>query len=184
MVNSLEHLNFYFKTLHKQNGSWNTTKGLTTKLRSRSGFTGKGPNKELYQFAVSANWVLPMQKVSPSVLFKGYYVLAKHAYTSVFLEQWEALDVETTFQPRFGVAGMKYGLLSLVVCFCSSRISALKSLIVDYHACIWVFLTHQVLQIVLWNWNHVPPPVLPNSPGGAFISRTSFIIKGEEVEGF
>jgi hypothetical protein len=77
-----------------------------------------------------------MQEISPSVLFKGYYVLAKHAYTSVFLEQSESLDVETFFQPRFCVAEMKYGLVSLVVCFCSSRISALKSLIVDYLPCI------------------------------------------------
>jgi len=52
-----------------------------------------------------------MQKVSPSVLLKGFYI-------SVFLEQWEALDVESFFQPRFGVAGMKYRLVSLVVCFC------------------------------------------------------------------
>jgi hypothetical protein len=135
MVNSLDYSDFKFKTLHKENGSWNTTKGLTSKVRSHSGFTVKGPNKELRNFAVGANLSSSYAK-SPSVLFKGYYLLANVLTQVFFLQQWEALDVETFFQPRFGVAGMKYGLVSLVVCFCSSRIWALKSLIVDYLACI------------------------------------------------
>ncbi len=52
MVNSLDYSNFKFKTLHKENGSWNTTKGLTSKVRSHS---EKGPNKELHKLAVGAN---------------------------------------------------------------------------------------------------------------------------------
>jgi hypothetical protein len=55
MVNSLVYSNFKFKTLHKENGCWNTTKGLTSKVRSHSGSTVEGPNKELHKFAVSAN---------------------------------------------------------------------------------------------------------------------------------
>jgi hypothetical protein len=56
MLNSLHYSNFKFKTLHKENGSWNTTKGLTSKVRSHSGFTVKGPDKELHNFAVGANF--------------------------------------------------------------------------------------------------------------------------------
>jgi hypothetical protein len=63
-----------------------------------------------------------MQKVSPSVLFKGYYVLANMLTQMFSWSNEEVLDVESFFQPRFGVAGMKYGLVSLVVCFCCSRI--------------------------------------------------------------
>jgi hypothetical protein len=55
MVNSLNYSNFKLKTLPKENGSWNTTKGLTSKVRSHSGFTVKGPNKELHKLAVSVN---------------------------------------------------------------------------------------------------------------------------------
>jgi hypothetical protein len=55
MVNSLDYSNFKFKTLHKENGSWNTTKGLTSKVCSHSGFTVKGPNKEKHKLAVGAN---------------------------------------------------------------------------------------------------------------------------------
>jgi hypothetical protein len=55
MVNSLHYSNFKFKTLHKQNGTWNTTKSHTSTVRSRSGFTVKGPNKELHNFVVGAN---------------------------------------------------------------------------------------------------------------------------------
>ncbi len=55
MVNSLDYSNFKFKTLHKENGSWNTTKGLNSKVRSHSGFTVEGPNNELHKLAVGAN---------------------------------------------------------------------------------------------------------------------------------
>jgi hypothetical protein len=79
--------------------------------------------------------VLHMQKVSPSVLFKGYYVLAKRAYTSIFLEQWEALDVESFFQPRFGVAGMKYG------CFIGCVLLLFKNLTTKITYC-WLPCLH------------------------------------------
>jgi hypothetical protein len=55
MVNSLDYSNFKFKTLPKENGTWNTTKGLTSNVRSHSGFTVKRPNKELHKLAVGAN---------------------------------------------------------------------------------------------------------------------------------
>jgi hypothetical protein len=55
MVNSLDYSNFKLKTLPKENGSSNTTKGLTSKVRSHIGFTKKGPNKELHKLPVGAN---------------------------------------------------------------------------------------------------------------------------------
>jgi hypothetical protein len=52
MINSLNYSNFKFKTLHKENGSWNTTKGLTNNMHSHS---KKRPDKELHKLAVGAN---------------------------------------------------------------------------------------------------------------------------------